>query len=407
MKRTALLLPPLFVLLLLAAWAWAAPPPRFELLAHARPAGYYNADVFAHRGYAYLSSEYASRSCPARGVRVFDIRTLRRPRQVATFGRIAGTWTEKTIVRRLATAAFTGDVAVTTFQRCRRNSDAFQGFGLYDVRNPAQPRQLALVRTEPNGSHEIWLAAPNGGAYVYTAIPRAEVLSGEPDFRIFDVSDPRAPEQIGAWGAIQHLGAPRTRATLVHSVITNTAATRAYLSYWDLGTVILDITDPGQPRYLGRTDPDQCCSHSAALDERRDLLIETHETNAGHPTVYDISNAAQPRRLATITAPVGYKSGGNLGDMSGAGLSRSVHDPRIVGTTAFFSWYSQGVVAVDLTRPSRPRVIGRYLPSPSRDPEGLLCPGRRCTAVWGVYPLGPRTVLASDLSSGLWVLRLR
>ena len=39
----------------------------------------------------------------------------------------------------------------------------------------------------------------------------------------------------------------------VHSVITNAAATRAYLSYWDLGTVILDVTNPAAPRYLGRT----------------------------------------------------------------------------------------------------------------------------------------------------------
>ena len=62
---------------------------------------------------------------------------------------------------------------------------------------------------------------------------------------------------------------------------------------------------------------------------------------------------------------------------------------------------------MDLTRPSRPQVIGRYLPQPSRDREQLLCPGRKCTAVWGVYPLGKRIVLASDLGSGLWVLRLR
>src|SRR5215211_826595 len=403
-KRTLPIVP---LLLLVVAAAWAAPASRFEVLSHVAPPGYYTADVFAHRGSAYLSSEYGAQSCPSTGVRVFDLRDVRHPRRLATFARVDGTWTEKTIVRRIRTAAFTGDVAVVTFQRCRRQTGSFQGFGLYDVSRPAHPRRLALVRTEPGGSHEIWLAAPAGRAYVYTAIPRSEVRSGEADFRIFDVSNPRTPEQVGAWGAIDQLDAPAAQTTLVHSVITNAAATRAYLSYWDLGTVILDISDPTHPRYLGRTPTDQCCAHSAALDERRGLLIETHETADGHPTVYDVANPAQPRRLATITAPVGYKPGGSLGEIQGAGLTRSVHDPRIVGKTVFFSWYSQGIVAVDLTRPSQPRIIGRYLPTPAPDPDSLLCPGRTCTAVWGVYPLGPKTVLASDLGSGLWVLRLR
>ncbi len=404
MKRALAVVP--FLPLLLALTSVGSSQ-RFQLVAHVRPRGYYTADVFAHRGYAYLSSERGARSCPSLGVRVFDVRNLRRPRQLATFGRVAGTWTEKTIVRRVRTTAYTGDVAVTSFQRCRRDSPGFRGFGLYDVTHPARPRKLALVRTRPSGSHEIWLAAPAGRAYVYTAIPRAEMRGGEPDFRIFDVSDPRAPKQVGSWGAIKELGAEATRGTLVHSVITDAAATRAYLSYWDLGTVILDITDPTLPRYLGRTRADQCCAHSAALDEHRQLLIETHETAGGHPTVYDVSDPSRPRRLSTITAPLGYAPGGRMGDISGMTLTRSVHDPRIVGTTAYFSWYSEGVVAVDLTRPSRPHVVARYLPEPSRDREALLCPGRECTAVWGVDPLGPRIVLASDLGSGLWVLRLR
>ena len=52
-------------------------------------------------------------------------------------------------------------------------------------------------------------------------------------------------------------------AEFVHSVITNEQATRAYLSYWDLGTVILDISDPAHPEYLGRTNAP--ASHSAAI----------------------------------------------------------------------------------------------------------------------------------------------
>ena len=130
--------------------------------------------------------------------------------------------------------------------------------------NPAAPKELSLTDLEPRGSHEIWLQPKGNHAYVYTAIPRSELISspdydiqtqratipGKPDFRIFDVSDPRHPVQVGEWGAWKELGIKPWEgrggfsANFVHSVITNPAATRAYLSYWDLGTVILDISDP-------------------------------------------------------------------------------------------------------------------------------------------------------------------
>src|ERR671938_2001281 len=85
-------------------------------LGHANPAGGYSADVFAHGGYAYLSSWHGS-LCAAQGVRVYDLRNPRRPRHLAKFasGRqdieVRGTWTEKTIVQHVTTAAFAGELA--------------------------------------------------------------------------------------------------------------------------------------------------------------------------------------------------------------------------------------------------------------------------------------------------------
>ena len=92
--------------------------------------------------------------------------------------------------------------------------------------------------------------------------------------------------------------------------------------------------------------------------------------------------------------------------VSGLDLTDSVHDAKVQGDTALFSWYAQGVVAADVSDPTRPRFLTRFLPRPGDDPEKLLCPGRRCTAVWGVDLEGD-LVVASDMVSGLWVLRLR
>jgi hypothetical protein len=416
----------LLALVAAAALAGAAPsgtqraPVRLQLLGHANPGSGYSGDVVGERHYAYLSSHKGRTDCPAQGVRVYDLANPRRPQRISTFadGRstpaLRDTWTEKTIVRRVHTSAFRGVLAVTSVQACPAGT--FGGFALYDVTRPAQPRRLALVRTEPRGAHEIWLATARDHAWVYTAEAASEFAFAPNSFgfHIFDVTDPRKPNEVGAWSACRELklcsSTDRSPNYLVHSVITNAAATRAYLSYWDLGTVILDISNPAQPRYLGRTKPPQGNTHSAWLANRGRVLVETHELARGRPMLYDIRRPAAPRRLAIISLSAAQLARGErgsvLGQVSGIELTDSVHDPKVVGKLAFFSWYAQGVVVFDISKPRHPRFVARFLPARGRDGHGLLCPGSRCRAVWGVFPTA-RYILASDINSGLWVLRFR
>jgi hypothetical protein len=383
------------------------PPKGFKVIGHANPGGGYSADVVGERHYAYLSSRRGAQDCPAQGVRVYDLANPRHPRHIATFARLAGTWTEKTIVSRVKTPGFNGVLAVTSFQACK---DGFGGFGLFDVTKPAHPRKLALVRTQPRGSHEIWLAAARGHAWVYTAEAAAEfALTRESfGFHIYDVTHPRSPDEVGGWSACRDQGdcTPLTsppgtdHRRLVHSVITNASATRAYLSYWWLGTVILDISDPSKPRYLGRTASGQGNAHSAWLMNGERILLETHETIRGRPVVWNIADAAHPVRLATVRLPARLSPNGAF---TGLPLEDSVHDPKAVARYAYFSWYGQGAALFDLKNPRKPKFLMRFQPLPGRDRHGLLCPGDTCTAVWGVYVM-PHYVLVSDLNSGLWVV---
>jgi hypothetical protein len=411
-----------------------APRPKvtgLRVIANINPGGGYHADVFAHRGMAYLSSWHGE-DCPGTGVRVIDLTTPSRPEHVATFADAArepelrGTWTEKTIVREGRTGSFRGTLAVTSVQHC--DESAFRGFGLYDLTDPRNPKRLALVRTEGvRGSHEIWLENARGRAWVYTAIVRSELLSspdydpkkktattpGLADFRIFDVTDPRRPRQVGSWASWKSLGIHPNDgrgvypANLVHSVITDDSARRAYLSNWDLGTVILDISNPARPRYLGRTRPrpgePQGDAHSAALAKGGRVLLETHETVLGRPTIYDVSNPRRPALLAEIHLP----AADSAPKPHLPYFAHSVHDPKVLGDHAFFSWYRHGIVVADISRPARPRIVARFVPSAMPDPEGDTCGNGRgpCAFVWGVFPTRDY-VLASDMNSGLWVLRL-
>jgi hypothetical protein len=395
---------------------------RLQKIGHADPGEGYSGDVFGHLGYAYLSSWHGGQ-CPADGVRVYDVRTPSKPRRVSTFAdavsqpRVQRTWTEKTIVQHVSTASFTGELAVVSFQGCGGNT--FQGFGLYDVTKPANPRELSLTQLSPRGSHEIWLQPKGNHAYVYTAIPRSELVSspdydfqtqraqtpGKPDFRIFDVSDPAQPVQVGEWGAWKELGIKpwdgrgHFNANFVHSVITNPAATRAYLSYWDLGTVILDISNPARPRYLGRTPAtdSEGDAHSAALAKNGKVLIETHETADGHPTLFDISNPARPKKLSDFRLP---------GTPPAPDFSGGVHDPKVVGNRAYFSWYKRGFVAASIANPRKPKLLAQFLPPPAPDTDHALCNTPTCRLAWGVYAT-KSYILGSDMVSGLWILRLR
>jgi hypothetical protein len=385
----------------------AAARPHVHRVGHANPGGGYAGDVFLHGRYAYLSS-WHGRDCPAQGVRVYDLRNPAKPRRVATFANggsdleVRGTWTEKTIVQRARTPTFTGDLAAVSFQHCP-GTNSYRGFGLYDVRNPRRPKRLALVRTDPGGSHEIWLQTIGRRAYVYTAIPLAETGSPlSPGFRIYDATDPRKPVEVGSWIAPPDLRGDRG-GVFVHSVRVNPAATRAYLSYWNLGTVILDVSDPAHPRYLGRTHDTQGSAHSTALTANGKVMIETHETEGGRPSFWNVSDPRHPRLLGVFNPPKRLVAAAER--RGAAGFTLGVHDAKIVGRRAYFSWYALGVLVADISDPRHPKFVAQFLPPGSRDPGGDFCPGERCSYTWGVYA-GMRYAAASDMVGGLWLFRV-
>jgi hypothetical protein len=380
---------------------------RIHPLGHANPGGGYTGDVFVHRGFAYLSSWHGT-ACPSLGVRVYDMSQPSRPRRVATFAdagsdiAVRGSWTEKTIVQHVATPSFTGELATVSFQNCP-GTNSYRGFGLYDVTNPRAPKELSLVRTDPGGSHEIWLAAARHHAWVYTAIPYAEFpgRTPTPGFRIFDVSDPRKPVEVGSWMAPASMRGGND-GDFVHSVRVNPRATRAYLSYWNLGTVILDISKPAHPRYLGRTTDTQGSAHSTAISPNGKLLIETHETNGGRPSFWDISNPRRPKLLSVFKPPKRLVDAARA--HGAGGFTLGVHDPKIIGKRAYFSWYALGVLVVDISHPRHPKLVAQFLPPSTPDPEDEFCAKKSCTYTWGVYPT-KTYVAAADMVGGLWTFR--
>lgn len=404
-----------------------------------------NAQVTAHRGHAYVGSWATQRpasggevdpaTCPSVGIRVVDLSDPSAPEVVSTFadgvegeGELLGTWTEKAAVERFGGR----DIAAVGAHNCTTN--AFRGFGLWDVSNPADPQRLALVPTDPRtgGVQELWLQRRGHELFLYITVPLSELRTGDPaagvpgtpDFQIWNVTRPSEPVKVGEWGAWAELGIPPT--SVDENGVPRTSLTRSvtgpvlgrpdlvYVPYWDSGTMILDVSDPSDPTFVGRTqfEPEETGNaHSVWLARGGTILIETNEPGNprenpalefawGHPRIYDISDPANPVRLSEFELPSTRQDPPEPGFLG-------VHDPKVRGSTMFLSWFGEGVVVADITRPGQPKLLDQFKPS-GTDPTGIFCGsvGAECAATWGVE-LHRNLILASDTLSGLWVLKQR
>jgi hypothetical protein len=372
------------------------------------------ADVYAHKGFAYLGTHTAGGANG--GVRVFDLKDPSNPKEVAVFAHddVPGTWQEKVIVKRVNTPYFKGDLAVVSVQQLNRNAATSGGFLLYDVTNPYEPAKLGYWETydRTNGTHELYLAQQGDRVLAFTSNPYADYYShGEQkDFQIVDVTNPAEPVTIWEFDPRilpeisddtfngYHWNAPdgKTRAVFNHSVITDHNAQYAYVSMWDLGTVIFDIRDPENPVYLGRTDfasNQQGSAHSAALAQGGNILIETrevyvpvregYEESYGYTRIFDMKDKTNPILLSEFKTDLTEKV------EDGTTFANTVHDPKVQGNTLYLSHYAGGVYMVDISNPSEPKQIGQYVPDQAD--------------VWGVF-VDRNYVLASDMGQGLKVL---
>lgn len=84
--------------------------------------------------------------------------------------------------------------------------------------------------------------------------------------------------------------------------------------------------------------------------------------------------------------------------------SWSVHNTEVLGNRAYSAWYSNGIVAIDVSNPTAPTRVGQFVPDTSKRNANSL--GTGPAEVWGVA-IDPATgiVYASDMRTGLWIVK--
>jgi hypothetical protein len=404
----------------------------------------FNGDVWAHEGYAYVGhwgfQDWASgsknRFCPEEpnsGVAVVKVDGSATTR-VSTLQNPAGTSAEDVVVY---TADDGRDIAAAGIQWCggsRYDENAERGLMLWDVSDPADPEQIGYLKTAccTRGVHEFEVEHhTNGHTYAYASVPTSRYPdsetssgvrdeNGDGDFRLIDITDPSSPVQVSDWG-VQDAGGPWTDGqgcdpdpNYGHGAEPSEDGTAVYLSYWDSGFIKLDVSDPSNPVFKGRTvypanaDGD---AHSSNYDDARSLLFTADEDFCpnsgpaiekgwGYLRVYDYANEASPQQIGSFrtqnSLAIGDKAAGDY----------TIHNPFLVGTDVYTSWYSDGVRIVDASDPTDLREVGHFVPPAGHNPvkpsqRGVLS---QTAQVWGVV-VEDGLIYASDMNTGLWVLR--
>ena len=244
----------------------------FELLAHTNlGGGVPNGDiaVYDHGGqvgkHAYVGTWSAQ--CTGQGAKIIDVRNPEKPKWLGFVGARSDSSNEDVDVVRIGER----DVLGIGVQICGRRGQA--GLALYDVTNPVRPVELSFLPAPAGGVHELDLVVRGDRALALLAVPFAEFPDEEGNpgpggFQIADITDPTNPSIVGEWNGLEQGfeidgatldadgnfdGLGSFAASFAHSARAADEGMTAYVSYWDLGIVKLDIGDPANPELVGRT----------------------------------------------------------------------------------------------------------------------------------------------------------
>lgn len=302
------------------------------------PGGENVTDVWAYGNYAYLGTfDDIACSLDFTGVHIVDIFDPANPSKVSFIPAKPGTRNNDVKVAHLETGYFNGEILVASNEPCgsvflpRLHSNGVAaipgqgGIAIWDVTDPTKPKALK----------QNYLDFPVHNTYIYQQGENAYMLVVDDvnvqDLTIVDVTKPQSPRVVAVTGQLDwpsdiaaEFGA--NAGVFLHDVWVqdNGGQVIAYLSYWDAGLVLLDITDPANPIFLGDSVygvPDPLSGEFPAGDghvavpnaDGTRVLLGDEDFAAGALTEFTFDGVSYPVAEGGFTPPVFSLPGGTFG----------------------------------------------------------------------------------------------
>ncbi|MFZ0372510.1 MAG: hypothetical protein WB772_02330 [Xanthobacteraceae bacterium] len=379
--------------------------------------------VMVHRGHAYVGHIFSG------GFSVVDVRDPKKPQAVAFVPTPENTWAlhlqvhdDLLLVVNAANVWTAQKVASDKEFFSRPLTESFDRHGMsfaaglrvYDISQPARPREIAFMPVNGLGPHRIWYV---GGRYAYISAH----FEGFTDriLAIVDMSDPTKPHIVGRWwlpGMWQAGGEtpqwPQGRRYALHHAVV--AGTTAYGAWLDGGLTVLDVADPAKPRLLAHRvwhPPLGSTTHSPLQFPDRNLLIVSDEPAQDNCAdgikriwVFDVYEPSNPVSIATMPLPDEQR----YCELPGKFGPHNLHENRpgaLQNSNLVFATYcNAGLRVFDITDPFQPRDAGHFVPPPPTlrmDPR----PNRPLVIQSGdVFAAADGLLYMTDFNAGLYIL---
>jgi hypothetical protein len=266
------------------------------------------------------------------------------------------------------------------------------GIRLYDIKDPAKPRELGFFKTTTQpmrGTHGFWLHEdPKQGNFVFLASQMEGYFNNI--LLIIDINDPANPKEVARWWFPgQHTAGGEKRPenwledndglrrglpsiwTSVHDITTY--KDRAYLAYRDQGVITLDISDIRKPVKISQikwSPPEEGNTHSIGIvvpkhGGRPDIILATDEVTAaiqcpfGYLHVLDVRHEPNPVQIGTFRLPTNRSC---PPDRPGRRFGIHDIDRMVRGNIVFSAWENAGFWAIDISDPHAPKAVGHFVP---------------------------------------------
>ncbi len=149
---------------------------------------------------------------------------------------------------------------------------------------------------------------------------------------------------------------------------------------------IFDVSNKQEISLLGSAATSFNFTHNTWISDDGNYAFTTDERGNAYVDSYDISDFSNIRRLDSFQPA----------ETAGNGVVP--HNTHFINNYLVTSWYTDGVVITDVSRPDNMVKVGSYDTHPGRDGGTNGC--------WGAYPWLPSgLILANDRGTGFYVLR--